>query len=420
MLKNAILILCLLFTSIKTDEEDCSTFNNNGCPYIEENYPEQEQYTIPEEYDNYAFQTPPRNDALGNYLSTYQDMRYIVGYAEITYNRKRNICNIRFITFVNPDLGTEGIDYEILYSFGDEDETYDNEFEVNSRDDSYPNGISISCRVINRSTQNEVVSLKLPEVYLLWDNVEVDQPDEYYQKGQRGSIVELFGWSLEDIGEECEFLGIAGYLGVKVFSPSESLLQDSMTEGATLNPWWYGTQVVSFKYDARVGNQKQLKKIINRCRSNNVRVYTEVVINHMTGEGNDMNKDHRNGDEPPCNHWGQKTGSGFSPMFQTSYQYQNNYYTGKIPMPEYPAVPFFPSDFHCAKSIDNWNDPDELTFGYMVGLQDLNTEKERVQRRIATYFVDMISMGISGIEIANGRHIQVKSWAKIFGYTKEY
>ena len=394
--------------------------SHNDCPYIADHYPDLEEHTLPEEYDQYAFQTPPRNDALGNYLSTFQDMRYIVGYAEYTYNKKKNYCTIRFITFVNPDLGDEGIDYDILYTFGDNDETDDNELSLNSRDDSYPNGLSASCRVINKQTQNEVVSLKLQDLYLMWDNVEVNLPDEYYKKGQRGSIVELFGWSLEDIGEECEFLGIAGYLGVKVFSPNEHLLQDKMLEGNTLNPWWYGTQVVSYKYDARVGNQKQLKKIINRCRSYNVRVYTEVVINHMTGEGNDMNKDHRNGNELSCSHWGQKTGSGFSPMYQVSYQYQNNYYTGKLPEVEYPAVPYFPSHFHCAKSIEDWDTPVELVYGYMVGLQDLNTEKEYVQKRIATFFVDMLSMGVTGIEIANARHIQISSFAKIIGYTKEF
>ena len=133
-----------------------------------------------------------------------------------------------------------------------------------------------------------------------------------------------------------------------------------------------------------------------------------------------MNVDHVNGDKPPCNHWGQKTGSGFSPMFQTAFQNQYNYYTGKLPATEYPSVPYFPSDFHCSKSIEDWDDPVELVYGYMVGLQDLNTEKEYVQKRIATFFVDMISMGISGIEIANGRHIQTSSFAKIFSYTKEF
>ena len=158
-------------------------------------------------------------------------MRYLVGYAQLEYNRKHNLCSVTFITRVNPDLGTEGIDYYILYTFGDEDEQEDNVYQVNSRDDSYPNGLSLSCRIINKKTSNEVASLTLPLVYFLWDNVEIDLPDEFYKNGQRGSIVELFGWSLEDIGEECEFLGIAGYMGVKVFSPNEHLLTMKMLKG---------------------------------------------------------------------------------------------------------------------------------------------------------------------------------------------
>ena len=420
MIKIVFVILCLLFSSIKNEEDSCDYFQFNSCAALAESHPDIEEYSVPEEFDDYAFQTPPRYDALGNYLPTYQDMRYLVGYAQLEYNRKHNLCSVTFITRVNPDLGTEGVDYYILYTFGDEDEQEDNVYQVNSRDDSYPNGLSLSCRIINKKTSNEVASLTLPLVYFLWDNVEIDLPDEFYKNGQRGSIVELFGWSLEDIGEECEFLGIAGYMGVKVFSPNEHLLTDENVEGSTLNPWWYGTQIVSYKYTGRVGNQKQLKKIINRCRSYNVRVYTEVVINHMTQEGNDINLDHRTGGTPPCDHPGAKAGSGFSPMFQTVFQYQNNYYTGKRPGNEYPAVPFFPSDFHCYKKLQSLDDPFDSVYGSLFGLQDLNTEKEYVQKRIATFFVDMISMGVSGVEIANGRHIQTSSFAKIFSYTKEF
>ena len=416
MLKFAVLIYCILFSSIKPDDGDCSVMSHNDCPYIADHYPDLEEHTLPEEYDQYAFQTPPRNDALGNYLSTFQDMRYIVGYAEYTYNKKKNYCTIRFITFVNPDLGDEGIDYDILYTFGDNDETDDNELSLNSRDDSYPNGLSASCRVINKQTQNEVVSLKLQDLYLMWDNVEVNLPDEYYKKGQRGSIVELFGWSLEDIGEECEFLGIAGYLGVKVFSPNEHLLQDKMLEGNTLNPWWYGTQVVSYKYDARVGNQKQLKKIINRCRSYNVRVYAEVVINHMTGAGNDCYENHTLND---CTHFGAKEGSAGSPFWRYGYIIENNPYTNNRFMGEYPSVPYFPSDFHCFSQIKNWDDPLDLSYSHFVTLMDINTEKEYPRQRIADFFTELISIGFSGISIANGRHIPSFSMAQILKKFKE-
>jgi alpha-amylase len=44
--------------------------------------------------------------------------------------------------------------------------------------------------------------------------------------GQKGAIVELFGWPYADIKEECEFLGKAGYMAVKVFPPQESVTSD--------------------------------------------------------------------------------------------------------------------------------------------------------------------------------------------------
>ena len=136
----------------------------------------------------------------------------------------------------------------------------------------------------------------------------------------------------------------------------------------------------------------------------------------MTGEGNDVNYLHYTG-SPPCTTWGPKPGSGLSPFFTYSYQVQNNYYTGRPPVTEYPAVPFFPSDFHCTGSFEG---DDGYTYGYLFGLQDINTEKEYPRKRIATLIVDLISIGISGVSIGNGKHIPNYSWAKILSQVKYY
>ena len=407
MNKLILIILCLLITEISSQ---CVIIDAFSCQKLES------EGEVPEELDSHSFQTPPRNDALGNYLSTYQDMRYLVGWISLQYNSAKTRCTVTFNAIVNPDLGEQDTDYYIYYTFGDMEEQESNEIVAISRDDSYPNGLSVSCRIINMKTGNEVVSLQLQNVYFLWDNYDVDTPEEY-KDGQRGAIVELFGWAMEDIGEECGFLGIAGYLGVKIFSPYESILSQTMNEGSTLNPWWYGTQVVSYKYDCRSGNQKQFKKIVNRCRAVNVRVYAEIVVNHMTGDSNDMNPIHYN---DACVTWGPKTGSGGSPFYTQAGQISNNYYTNRPPANEYPSVPYLPSDFHCGIGITDWDDPLQLCYGTLAGLQDLNTEKEYVQRRIATYIIDLISLGVSGVAFANGRHIPNISWAKIFRYTKEY
>ena len=47
-----------------------------------------------------------------------------------------------------------------------------------------------------------------------------------YKKGQKGAIVELFGWPYKDIMEECPALGKMGWMGVKVFPPSEHVMTD--------------------------------------------------------------------------------------------------------------------------------------------------------------------------------------------------
>ena len=216
------IILSLFLKLYKCSLEYCQPIDSVSCNKL------QQEYEVPEECDKYAFQTPPRNDALGHYLSTFQDMSYIVGWIEYNYNEAKTQCNITFNVKVNPNLGTENQDYYIYYSFGDFEEQEKNQINLNSIDDSYPNGLSPSCRVVNKRTGNEVANLQLQNIYFIWDNIEVNTPIEY-KNGQRGAIVELFGWSMEDVGEECEFLGIAGYLGVKIFSPYESLLSDTMT-----------------------------------------------------------------------------------------------------------------------------------------------------------------------------------------------
>ena len=245
---------------MKFSSQQCVAIEDTSCSALEK---EEGDYEIPAKFDDHGFQTPPRNDALGNYYSTFQDMRYLVGWVELTYNAEKTRCIVKFNVIVNPDLGVEGTDYDILYSFGNYDEQDYPQIYATSIDDNYPNGMSVSCRIINMKTGTESVALKLQDIYFIWDNQEINTGPEY-KDGQRGAIVELFGWGMEDIGEECGFLGIAGYLGVKIFSPHETLLSDTMSEGSNLNPWWYGTQFVSFKYECRAGNQKQFKKMITR------------------------------------------------------------------------------------------------------------------------------------------------------------
>ena len=405
-----ILISCLTLYAISDGEskDECTNVNDEyACSSLE-------QTTYPDSYDIRSFQTPPRNDTQGNYRETYQDMHYLVGYAQLKYSSDRKICSINFITRVNPKLGEEGKDYKILYKFGDREQESNSFTLISSM--SYPDGMSISARIIDNK-ENEVAKLELEDEYFLWDNPEVEQGPEY-ENGQKGAVVEMFGWPYDDIAEECSFLGTAGYLAVKVFPPQEAILTFDTADEGEVNPWWFVYQPVSYKLTSRMGTKKQLKKMINICRKNKVRVYADAVINHMAGNGNDMNPDHRNW-RGTCQHWGPKNGAAGSPWYTTGWQYGINQYSGQKPGMEFPAVPYFFSDFHCDRACNAWTNPFILNNGWLSGLVDLNTEKEYVRQRISDYLVELLSVGFSGMRIDAAKHIHPSSLANIFGKLKQ-
>ena len=189
----------------KIINEECDIYDNKySCAFGQNHYSE--------DWDNFGFQTPPRDDILRNYKESYQDMHYLVGYAQLIYSDNKAQCKINFITRVNPKLGTEGIDYKILYKFG-KNEQFNNTYIV-KKDSYYPNGLSISAEIIDKDN-NQVAKLELENEYFIWDNIDINQ-DIKYENGQKGVIVELFGWPYEDIGKECKFLNKAGYLGVQM------------------------------------------------------------------------------------------------------------------------------------------------------------------------------------------------------------
>ena len=138
-----LLFLGLLIFVINEDKEECTNLNEEySC-----NLSNQTDY--PESWDERSFQTPPRDDTLGNYRPTYQDMHYLVGYAQLLYSSDKKVCTINFITKVNPKLGKEGTDYKIIYTFGTKEQE-SNSITLTS-DDSYPDGMPISARIVERN-----------------------------------------------------------------------------------------------------------------------------------------------------------------------------------------------------------------------------------------------------------------------------
>ena len=371
------------------DEE--YSYNENGVDY-------------PDIIDENCFQTPKINDKLGNYKETYQELNYLVGYSRLKYFDNKKKCIIKIILKINPILRKKGINYKIIYKFGNYEQ--ENNTKIISSNNSYPNGLFISVKIVDINNGKEIAKLELENIYFIWDNIKVSQ-DRKYENGQKGVIAELFGWPYDDIAEECEFLGHAGYMGVKIFSPNEVLLTYDYVENGEINPWWYIYQPVSYKLESRFGNKFQLRNMINKCRKYNVRIYSEIIINNMVANVNDMYKVHTNDDNSI---YEIQTGSVGSPFWTTKGINQSNPNTNLRYILEFPSVPYCGSDFLYFKKISNCSD------NFLV---NLNIRKDYVQQRIADFITTLLSIGISGIYINNAKYISPNNFVSIFKKLKD-
>lgn len=357
-----------------------------------------------EKWANNLWNTPPRNGI--NWKPGYQDMSVLQGYAQLKYNFNHDQCTVNIITKTARSL-------QLTYYFDNVGQSSP------SKTFSASYKTILNVKVVAASGEQ----LVLDPIDFMWNNEPVKFRNGDYRAGQKGAIVEMFGWPDADVAEECAHIGEAGYLGVKLFPHQEQIMSYQPFDagsGSEMNPWSFMYQPVSYRLEGRMGSRATLRDTIKKCRSHGVRVYADAVVNHMTGAGNDMSN-HRNSGS--CVTWPGKNssaGENQSPFWTHSWTYEYNPYTGRENNAlEYPGVPYGPMDFHCEKSLNSWTDPNILNTGWLVGLVDLDTSKEYVRQRIADFFVDLISIGFSGFRIDAAKHIHPQDIAAILAKFKE-
>ncbi|PPQ72965.1 hypothetical protein CVT24_000167 [Panaeolus cyanescens] len=342
------------------------------------------------------WQTPPRGDPA--YVPSFQDYSDLVGYADIQYNSARTSA----VVTVNAASKTGA---KLSFNFGGTVQDSPT-FQVSSNlRDALP--ITV--------TSSDGKTLVLEPINFFWQHQSLSAAQSSFNNGQKGGIVELFGWPWNDIAKECEFLGKAGYMGVKVWAPNEHVWGSHYYEpDGQFRPWYFVYQPVSYRLHSRMGTRAELRAMINSCRAAGVRVYADAVINHMSGQGTDV-QNHRVGN---CQLYSGHNATDYSPYYTSGNTFLINPFTGTRPTMEYPAVPYGPTDFHCERSLNDWNSGELITRGWLVGLTDLNTEKPYVQDRIATYLADLLSIGFSGFRVDAAKHIAPKSLAEILARLK--
>jgi alpha-amylase len=196
---------------------------------------------------------------------------------------------------------------------------------------------------------------------------------------EAGVTANLWEWNWESVAKECtDVLGPAGYDGVQVAPPQNSLKRTSLGNGSdtVLHPWWEVYQVASYDLTSRMGNETQFRRMVRTCRSAGVKVYVDAVLNHMTGQGS----------------------TSYGGIDYAPYNYEGIY---------------GPEDFHvkageCPSSdggIQDFNAKAQVWNCNLVGLEDLRTGTDHVQEELAGYLNKLISYGVSGFRVDAAKHM---------------
>ncbi len=196
-------------------------------------------------------------------------------------------------------------------------------------------------------------------------------------RGSHDVQANLFEWNWVSVGRECtDVLGPAGYGGVQVSPPADSLFRDYTTPDAPIeHPWWEVYQPVTYKLTSRFGNAAQFRAMVATCRAAGVKVYVDAVINHMTGQGS----------------------VSYSGATYTHFSY-----------PNYTPANFHHQGVECPSAsggIEDFNDYTQVTKCELLGLADLRTDSQPTRRKIVGYLNRLLSYGVSGFRVDAAKHI---------------
>lgn len=200
----------------------------------------------------------------------------------------------------------------------------------------------------------------------------------HFQPG-RSVIVNLFEWKFQDVARECvNYLAPNGFGGVQVSPVSENVV-------AKGRPWWERYQPVSYEIETRSGLEKEFREMVYQCNEVGVRIYVDVVLNHMaTGVG-------------------EVVGTG-----------------GRVANPKLLEYPVYnEEDFNAECEIDhNRSDANALRNCRLTSLPDLNHGSEFVQIQIVEFLNKLIGFGVAGFHVESAKYMWPADLKGIFNQLK--
>lgn len=178
------------------------------------------------------------------------------------------------------------------------------------------------------------------------------------------AFVQLFEWSWSDVAQECEqWLGPKGFTAVQISPPNDHI------SGAA---WWTRYQPVTYELTSRSGDEKAFTDMVQRCKKVGVGIYADAVINHIAaGSGTSIA--------------GKSYGNRATPIYS-----QQDMHHG--------------SDSGSNCQVSNYDDKNNVQYCDLVGLPDLCTSCDYVQKTVSDYINHMADIGIEGFRIDAAKH----------------
>lgn len=204
-------------------------------------------------------------------------------------------------------------------------------------------------------------------------------------------ILHAFNWRYSRIIEQIDNISNAGF-GAILIPP---ILYSDPDSGY----WWQRYQPKDYRILlSQLGTKRELEQIISNAHNKDIRVYADIVINHMANE----NRDDR------YNFPGEKE--------LANYQEKQQYFEGNKLYGNLSDGLFSPDDFNAPDGIDDWTNRDDVVYGELGGLPDLNSN-DWVLGQQKILFQKLCDMKFDGFRIDAIKHITEK---KIDNIADEY
>jgi len=191
-------------------------------------------------------------------------------------------------------------------------------------------------------------------------------------------ILHLFNWRIKDINYLLDKISSQNFNAIQI-NPIQPLKEDGFRE------WWMSYQPCGFSIGNVYGSKADLIELCNNAEKYNIKIFADVVCNHMAGSVDDELLPHEKVD----------------PILRNNISFWKE-----------------------KRNIHNWEDRKEVT-SCCMGLPGLNVSNSELQDIIIDFLNELIDCGVMGFRFDAAKSIALPEegndfWAKAIYCLKKY